>query len=371
MIWSVSHKSEYFLCGSHRCWGDRDQRWWQACSGLGVMLYITVEGAIWELGLGVAVAHIIQTEVKLRKASWRRGHLKCICGECGRTFRKNSSCTTMNDFDLQPSAERLLYCRLSTCLWLKEWRGQAEHQAFPANPTSRVCGTWWNFSNLVTLADQNLCCNKMAYNTRQSKCQRNRIIGTTGEFILTFKYWSGSRTGVCYVCVHHKLKWSSILMDLVTWPQGKLLSRRVKSMTSNKNRVALRLRKNDDYCQRLWYHLKEKPPSFLGYFSWHYGSGDPHTLLTVPVRWTKGVSACHQDVFCGMPYLIKSKEIRTEGDLVQYPTSDLGHMIFPPSLLSFHPSFLPLFLKIHTTYQTVNTTFQKKEKTNHAGKIPK
>lgn len=72
-----------------------------------------------------------------------------------------------------------------------------------------------------------------------------------------------------------------------------------------------------------------------------------------------------------MPYLIKSKEIRTERDLVEYPTSDLGHMIFPPSLPSFHPSFIPLFLKIHTTYKTVNTTFQKKEKTNHAGKIPK
>jgi len=39
-----------------------------------------------------------------------------------------------------------------------------------------------------TLTDQNLCCDKMAENTRKSRCQRNRMIGTNSHFILTFKH---------------------------------------------------------------------------------------------------------------------------------------------------------------------------------------
>ena len=113
------------------------------------------------------------------------------------------------------------------CDWRSEW-GQAEHQAFPTHTPSGVYGTHWNFINLVTLTDQNLCCDKMAKNTRKSKCQRNRMIRTNSPFILTFKHWAGSDVlCVCVcVCAHApQLKWSLILMDLVIWPQGKLFSR--------------------------------------------------------------------------------------------------------------------------------------------------
>ena len=63
--------------------------WEKEGSSLGVILYIIAKWAFWELVVGMVVAHIIQAEVKLSKVSWRRRHLSCICGKCGRAFIKN------------------------------------------------------------------------------------------------------------------------------------------------------------------------------------------------------------------------------------------------------------------------------------------
>ena len=202
---SISNKSEYLLCGNHRCWEDRDQGWRQAYSSLGVMLCIMVEKVVWELGVEVGATYVIQTGVKLIRASWRRRHLSCFYGECDHS-EKNQHV----DVDLQPSPE--LTCHIAdsghVCDWRSEW-GQAEHQAFPTHTPSGVYGTHWNFINLVTLTDQNLCCDKMAKNTRKSRCQRNRMIGTNSHFILTFKHWAGSGAVCMCVCTTVKVKFNS------------------------------------------------------------------------------------------------------------------------------------------------------------------
>lgn len=67
------------------------------------MLCITVEKVVWELGVEVGATYVIQTGVKLIRASWRRRHLSCFCGECDHSEKNSMLTLTSNPHQNSPA----------------------------------------------------------------------------------------------------------------------------------------------------------------------------------------------------------------------------------------------------------------------------